>query len=622
MAETSGLAARVAELEQQLENLSEQHADALADGAMLKTLLEDISRRRKVEHRLEQAQEWLRLAQEAGRVAAYSFDFAGELLEWSGSTLALYGFPPDQEPTIESWLAAIHPDDRVAASQVAERALQQGFDVDHRFRIVRPDGAILWVQDRGRILLGDNGQPQRLVGINIDVTELVELERRASENEERLRLALQADRQSCWDWDVASGCVTWDEGLARYAGLESDFGGSFDAFWALVHEGDKQRLRAALDAALAGKSDYAIEFRMVRPDGGVRWTSTRAIVVRDELGRPLRMVGIDGDITERKRTEASLQEKEWFLESVLDPSTDCIKVVEPNGALTYMNRNGQRAMEIADFDQVVGRYWDELWPPESTELIRGAMERANSGETSRFEAFCPTAAGTPKWWEVSVAPIRSDDGRVNRIVSVSRDITERRESDERLRLLNAELHHRVKNNMAMVQAIARSSLRSAASTESFEQSFTARLGALAKTYTLLQADSDSASVGELVRTELEPFGRAAHLISLEGPDVPLPAAAAVSFGMIVHELATNAAKYGSLSRTDGALTVTWQVAGEDSRSLLALVWTETGGPEVGTPLATGFGSKLIQRLVAQLRGKLERSWTSTGLIVKLTVPLH
>ena len=477
------------------------------------------------------------------------------------------------------------------------------------------------MEDRGRLLLDDAGQPERLVGINIDVTELIELQRRTAENEERLRLALEAEKQACWDWNIATGQVTWDENLGRNAGLEAGFGGSFEAFWALVYDEDKDQVRSALDAALAGESDYAVEFRMQRPDGSLRWTATRAVVVRDADGRPLRMVGVDADITQRKRTEAALLQQERFLQSVLDASADCIKVIESDGALAYMNLNGQCAMEITDFSQVAGRRWDELWPEDGAPLVRRAMDLARAGESTRFEAFCPTSAGTPKWWEVSVAPIFSEGSGVARIASISRDVTARREAEERLRLLNAELHHRVKNTMAMVQPIARATLRSARTPESFEQSFSARIEALAKTYSLLRAESDSAMVGDLIRTELEPFSRAAHLIEMDGPEVLLPAAAAVSFGMIMHELATNAAKYGSLSRKDGAIRVAWQVTETKASRTLATEWVETDGPQVQAPAQTGFGSKLIGRLVGQLNGRIDRRWDETGLTVTLTIPL-
>jgi hypothetical protein len=125
---------------------------------------------------------------------------------------------------------------------------------------------------------------------------------------------------------------------------------------------------------------------------------------------------------------------EAFLSAVLDASPDCVKVVEIDGTLVYMNENGRRAMEIDDFASVCGRGWHDLWPADSADRIRSAVIRAAAGETVRFEAPCPTARGKPRWWDVVAAPLRDDQGRIERIVSISRDITDRKEVERTLRL--------------------------------------------------------------------------------------------------------------------------------------------------------------------------------------------
>jgi PAS domain S-box-containing protein len=140
-------------------------------------------------------------------------------------------------------------------------------------------------------------------------------------------------------------------------------------------------------------------------------------------------------------TERQLIKNEAFLRSVLDSSTDCIKVVELDGSLSFMNANGLCAMELESFERVKGMQWADLWPPETAHQVRQAVASAVKGRTERFVASCPTANGTPKWWDVSVAPVQKPDGRVVSLVAVSRDITERvhsetviREAEERLRL--------------------------------------------------------------------------------------------------------------------------------------------------------------------------------------------
>lgn len=617
---TQDLAARVRELEAQLHELRSGGA-APGEGPMLKALLDDIARRRHVEGQLNQAYEWLHLAQEAGKVAAYTVDLVAGSVEWSPSTAALYGFAADVEATIERWLSVIHPADREQVNAVVAAALEQGVDVDQRFRIVRPDGRTLWIQDRGRIILCPEGRPTRLVGINVDVSELVELEQRTLVSEERLRLAMKAEQIACWDWDPVSGSVFWDDNLKRQRGFAPDFAGSFEAFWELIHDADKPLVRQVLDDALAGVRDYELEFRMRRADGSLRWCHTRAVVVRNALGEPIRVVGVDADITERKAREAALRENDRFLQSVLDASTDCIKVIELDGTLSYMNRNGQCIMEVSDVSRLLGQPWANLWPAEGAARVREAKDKAAAGEASRFEAFCPTAKGTPKWWDVSVSPIRDEAGEPCRIVSISRDITDQRIAAEQLELFNAELHHRIKNTLATVQAMARASLRSAPDFTAFEREFSQRLTALAATYGLLSTSSAAASLHQLIRNELVPYDTDVQQVRVEGPELVLPAAQAVAMGMMLHELTTNACKYGCLCAPGGELDVRWRVEQAAGTPLLLLDWTERHERPFTVPEHSGFGSKLIDRLMRQHGGSADRDWSSGGLRLRLALPL-
>lgn len=622
MTDSADLGSRVEELEREVARLRAERAESAPDGAMLKALLDDIERRRMVEEDLRDHQQWLDLAQRAGSVAAYAFDLQTETLDWSPSTLELYGLDEGTKPTLETWLGSIHPDDLPTARRVAAAAIDDGVDIDHRFRIVRPDGSVRWVQDRGHVLPGNGGGCGRIVGVNIDITEIVELQTALASESDRLKIALQAGRLSCWDWTLATNEVVWDESLSRYAG-QDDFGGSFDAFWELVHEEDKPAISAALDAALAGEADYAVEFRMWRPDGTVRWTSTHANVVRDTDGKPVRMVGIDADISDRKAAEFELRSNEQFLGAVLDVSTDCVKVLDLDGTLSYMNPNGLCALELDSFSAVSGQNWSCLWPDDTAPLIEEAVARARLGLKTRFESFCPTAKGTPRWWDVAVAPMRNAENKVVRIVSLSRDISDRREKEEQVALLNRELHHRVKNTVATVQAIARSTAQGEPSLAEFNQRFDARLLALAHTHDLLFEGGDSTTVSQLLTTELAPFNGGTSGVELDGPEITVESAEALALGMIFHELTTNAVKYGGLSPIGHGLEVRWSTSGEHPLRRVHIEWIERSEKVKINDKQTGFGTKLIERLVrGSMRGTLERHFGDDGGRVLIQFPLR
>lgn len=168
------LEGRLANLEAEVRRLTAESDQS----AMIQMLLRDNAKRREAEDRLSRAQEWIQLAQEAGNAAAYTFDFTTNELSWSASTYALYGWPSSKKASVDNWLDSIHPEDRTAVEAVATAALSHGAAVKHEFRVVRADGEVRWIQDRGQVILDEKGQPSRLVGLNIDITDLKQAERR------------------------------------------------------------------------------------------------------------------------------------------------------------------------------------------------------------------------------------------------------------------------------------------------------------------------------------------------------------------------------------------------------------------------------------------------------------
>lgn len=214
-------------------------------------------------------------------------------------------------------------------------------------------------------------------------------------------------------------------------------------------------------------------------------------------------------------------------------------------------------------------------------------------------------------------PIIEDDGEVSGVFVEGADISDQVRAQERQRLLVDELNHRVKNTLATVQAIAQQTLRHSATPERFAEAFEARLMALSKTHNAL-TDSHwtGAGLGQILWQELSPYD--AERVAIRGPEVQLSARLALALGMVFHELATNAAKYGALS-DGGRLKVTWSVDADDT---LALEWRESGGPPTAPPARRGFGSRLIERsITGELQGRVEIDYAASGLVCRFTVPL-
>ncbi len=275
--------------------------------------------------------------------------------------------------------------------------------------------------------------------------------------------------------------------------------------------------------------------------------------------------------------------------------------------------------------EAVGRNLSFLAAPAQDAEQRDLLVRACGGspdaprETTRLRRD-----GTTVDIELNFMPIRDARGNAIALAAVARDISARKRADTHRALLAEELAHRVKNTLATVQSIARHSLQGAASLESFGAAFSARLGALATTHTLLTHNGwAGVLLSDLVEAELSVYASAGTTCwSAAGDVVVLDPQRALALGMGLHELATNAAKYGALSAAGGHVSVSWELrkVGEETR--LTLAWQETGGPAVAPPTRRGFGTQMMTRgLAREMDGEVVLSFPEAGACCRMDVPL-
>lgn len=275
--------------------------------------------------------------------------------------------------------------------------------------------------------------------------------------------------------------------------------------------------------------------------------------------------------------------------------------------------------------QVIGRSVGEALPEVAeqgfVELLRGVME---SGEPYIGRAVSVRLQRSPdrdaeeRFLDFIYQPIVTPQGAVSGVFVEGSDVTDRVLGDRQQKLLLDELNHRVKNSLATVQAIAHQTLRSSPKPEQFREAFESRLMALAATHDLLTATSwRGATLRDLLLSELQPFSPDKYQLS--GPEVDLTPAETLALGLVLHELATNAAKYGALSAPGGCVRLVWS----RFEGRLDLEWREQDGPEVSVPTRRGFGSRLIERsLKEQLGGSARLDFAPSGLVCHIRLPLH
>jgi two-component sensor histidine kinase len=287
-----------------------------------------------------------------------------------------------------------------------------------------------------------------------------------------------------------------------------------------------------------------------------------------------------------------------------------------------MSEGGKRVMEVEDFSVLKGCPWPDFWAGEGHAQAAAAVDAARAGDIGRFRGPANTAKGKPRYWDVQVAPIFGSDGRPAQLLSISRDITEEWEAAQRERFLTEELAHRAKNSFAMVLAIARNTFRGAAHALPLE-AYTARVMTLARAHEATAASNwTRARIADIIDAALASHSVTQGKFNVSGPELNVAPKQALALTLAVHELATNALKYGALSSPQGRVDISWS-SSQNGTPAFAFLWREHGGPPVVKPTRQGFGSRVIKDFMANdFGGTVRLSYPPGGVLCELTSPLE
>jgi len=340
------------------------------------------------------------------------------------------------------------------------------------------------------------------------------------------------------------------------------------------------------------------------------------------------------DITERKRMDAALErsrlyalEQEQRLAATYEHAAIGISEVAPDGRFLRVN---EAICAITGYsrEELLAVKLFRYTHPDDADPDREGFRKQIGGELEFYsvEKRYVRKDGRVIWLSVRSSPVRDADNRLLYLVRVVRDVTERKAAEQRQKLLMDELNHRVKNTLATVQSLASQTARAAHTPSAFREGFEGRLIALSKAHDQLTSHHwESADLRELVSGTLAPYaGVGADRVTLRGEDVVLRPRAVLTLAMAVHELTTNAAKYGALSVPGGHIEIRWRpVRGRNDRPMLQIDWREQNGPTVEEPKARGFGSRLIEgSIAAELGGSASLAFRPQGLQCEILVPME
>jgi len=444
---------------------------------------------------------------------------------------------------------------------------------------------------------------------------------------ERLILATAASGSGVWDYNIDADILHCDARWHEIVGLDpANPVKSIEDFKPHIHPDDVARateVRATLAQLIANKRGYRITFRIVRPDGEIRWLNSAACVIAAGYGSPNRAVGAVMDVTEQIQATQALAESELRFKTLADMLPQNIFSTLSDGTIDYRNKRWREFAGLAVEPADAALWPDLLHPDDRTRAVRAWQDSLATGQRLEVEARYRHHSGEYRWLHMVALPLVDDEGQVTRWFGAATDVHDAKLLQINRELVARELDHRIRNLFALVDGLVGLSVRNDPGGTVFAGKLRQRLAALHRAHSLIGVYGPTApadSLRDLIRTLLEPYENDAdERILISGDDTRIDERAIVPLALIFHELATNASKYGGLRAAQGGV----HVSCERQDEWLRITWAEIGACDsTGSPERKGFGTKLLSALVeVQLRGTLSRQWTPQGLVIELRLPL-
>lgn len=397
-------------------------------------IIRDISAKQRTEEQLRNLSDRLSLAVTSAKIGIWEWNIASDQVVWDDQMYQLYGVQKTEfTNAYEAWLKAIHPDDRAEAEMISQQARRGERNYHPEFRVIHPDGSIHFIQAYAVIQRDEQGDPLRMIGINLDITDRKQAEFAIQQSQAKLLQAQRIAHIGNWEFDVQTQAITWSEELYRMVGLDpSQPPPAYAAYLQTVHPEDRATLLNCIEAAITDTMPYKLDLRIVLPDGSIRYHECRGEALQNDQGTVIKLVGTALDITDRKQGELELRRNRDLREAIFERSTDALFLVDSNTDLIVdCNSRAVEMFEAEDKRHLVNICGNTLQrypftPTELTEIIaevtsKGFWSREIEYVTCKGRCFWANIAGT----KIAVA------GQDVRLVRLS-DITDRKQIEQLL----------------------------------------------------------------------------------------------------------------------------------------------------------------------------------------------
>jgi len=598
-------------------------------------------------------------------VGNWYWDIISGGFRWSEELRRIYGIAADADLGVESFRKLVHLDDRAHAMAVVRSTLSsRRGSHEHQFRIVRPDGEIRYLLSRAVLSCDDKGEPASLTGVDIDLGSEGAADQRVEgalreasgiadadragdafaplgaedrlcpkemdtlrQSENLYRSALQALPAHVAILDARGGIIAVNDAWKAFAANNQSsaishlaVGTNYLEICRKAANTDPlaERALAGIVGVLTGRlPQFELEYPCHSPSEQ-RWFLMTVLPIDSGSWNGVVITHIN--ITARRAAEEALRDSEETFRTIVTTAQGGLWAADGEKRTKFVNPRMAELLGVSP-SSMLGKPVADYCLPEDLGRLRERFAANLGGRDEEFEWRFRHSEGHTVPVLASTAPLKDRDGKTIGSLGAFVDLTERKAAEDRQRVLMLELAHRGKNLLAVVGSIASLTFDYAVSVDQVREAFLGRLQALSRTYGNLTDEVFSgAPLDEIVSSGLDLFAARAKY---SGPKVMLTARAAQTFALIVHELATNSAKYGALSVSDGCLKIDWNVFGADDERRLSFSWTETGGPPAAEPERKGFGTTIISTIAAhQYDCEPKLSFGAAGFSYAFDAPLE
>jgi PAS domain S-box-containing protein len=510
-----------------------------------------------------------------------------------------------------------HPDDRPKNLDLLAAMMAAGTAYTIEKRFIHKDGRPVWVQVSSVAVRDPGGVPQYAIGLVLDIDQ----RKQAEIANAHLAAIVESSADAIESLSLDGVILTWNqaaEELYGYTAAEA-IGHPLEL---IVPEERGDEVARTIAAVRAGENMW-FETTRRHKDGTLVEVAVDAAPIRTADGVVIGISEVTRDISERRRAEVTLQEREEQFRSLANSMPQLVWMADPDGEIVWYNDRWYAYTGIT-LEQAEGDGWQRVHDPAMLpDVVAGWTESVRTGEPFDMTFPLRGADGAFRPFLTRVVPLRDSHGRVARWVGTATDIAAQVENEKHLKFVMRELSHRSKNLLAVVQAMARQTMQHSVGFEDFEGRFMGRLHGLARSHdVLVRQDWTGATIRDLVAAQLTPFVREdGASVEMEGDNLILKPDAVQNLGFALFELGTNAVKYGALTAPAGKIAVHWELVENGAGRCVRFVWQEKGGPPVTQPRRKGFGAMVIERFIAvTFGGRVESLYLPDGFCWTLEMP--